>query len=65
MATPSVLVQENFSEYDVPWRKDLVCGWDPIRRGEFAPIDGRLSAAITIVGVVLGFALIVLILADP
>jgi galactonate dehydratase len=35
-ATPNVLIQENFTEYDVPWRNDLVCGWNPIRHGEFA-----------------------------
>jgi galactonate dehydratase len=35
-STPSVMVQENFAEYDVPWRNELVCGWNPIRRGSFA-----------------------------
>jgi galactonate dehydratase len=39
-ATPTVLVQENFSEYDVPWRKELVGGWDPVRGGEFALPEG-------------------------
>jgi galactonate dehydratase len=34
-STPHVLVQENFAEYDVPWRNELVCGWNPIHRGEF------------------------------
>ena len=34
-STPNVLVQENFSEYDVPWRGELVNGWDLISRGEF------------------------------
>ena len=34
-STPNVFMQENFSEYDVPWRSELVCGWDPIARGEF------------------------------
>jgi galactonate dehydratase len=34
--TPQVMIQENFAEYDVPWRNELVCGWDPVRRGEFA-----------------------------
>ena len=37
--TPNVLMQENFAEYDVPWRNDLVCGWNPIRSGEFALPD--------------------------
>jgi putative membrane protein len=36
-----------------------------VRRGEFAAFDGRLSAAITAAGVVLGISVIVLILADP
>jgi len=39
-ATPGVLVQENFAEYDVPWRQELVCGWDPSRQGEFALPEG-------------------------
>jgi galactonate dehydratase len=34
-ATPNVLIQENFAEYDVPWRQDWVYGWNPIRHGEF------------------------------
>jgi galactonate dehydratase len=34
-STPNVLVQENFAEYDVPWRDELVNGWNPIRLGEF------------------------------
>ena len=34
-ATPNVRIQENFAEYDVPWRADLVGGWNPVRRGEF------------------------------
>jgi len=39
-ATPVVLVQENFAEYDVSWRKELVGGWDPVRCGEFALPEG-------------------------
>ncbi len=35
LSTPNVWVQEDFSEYDVPWRSELVCGWNPLRRGEF------------------------------
>jgi len=35
-STPNVRIQENFAEYDVPWRGDLVHGWNPIRHGEFA-----------------------------
>jgi galactonate dehydratase len=37
--TPSVFMQENFAEYDVPWRNDLVRGWNPIRGGEFVLPD--------------------------
>ncbi len=35
-ATPNVMVQENFAEYDVPWRNALVNGWSPIQRGHFS-----------------------------
>ncbi|MHC4445840.1 MAG: mandelate racemase/muconate lactonizing enzyme family protein [Planctomycetota bacterium] len=35
-STPNFLIQENFAEYDVPWRNDFVFGWNPIRNGEFA-----------------------------
>jgi galactonate dehydratase len=38
-ATPNVRVQENFAEYDVPWRNALVRGWNPIRQGEFVLPD--------------------------
>ena len=34
-STPKVCVQENFADYDVPWRSELVCGWNPMRNGEF------------------------------
>jgi galactonate dehydratase len=34
-STPNVSIQENFAEYDVPWRNELVCGWNPVRQGEF------------------------------
>jgi galactonate dehydratase len=37
-ATPSVLIQENFGDFDVPWRRDLVKGWHP-PPGEFTPPD--------------------------
>jgi len=39
-ATPNVTIQESFAEYDVPWRDELVCGWNPVRRGEFALPEG-------------------------
>jgi len=35
MCTPNFLIQECFSEFDVPWRNDLVHGWNPIKNGEF------------------------------
>ncbi len=35
-STPNVYVQEYFGEYDVPWRDELVFGWNPIQRGELA-----------------------------
>jgi galactonate dehydratase len=38
-STPNVRVQENFAEYDVPWRNELVCGWNPISSGEFVLTD--------------------------
>jgi galactonate dehydratase len=34
-ATPGVMIQENFGDYDVPWRRDLVKGWHP-PAGEFS-----------------------------
>ena len=39
-STPNFLFQEDFSEYDVPWRSDLVSGWNPIRDGEFMLPEG-------------------------
>jgi galactonate dehydratase len=39
-AIPSVRIQENFAEYDVPWRDELVRGWNPDRRGEFVLPEG-------------------------
>jgi galactonate dehydratase len=35
VSTPNFMVQEAFAEFDVPWRNDLVSGWNPIRDGEF------------------------------
>ena len=32
-STRNLLVQESFSEFDVPWRHDLVRGWNPVRQG--------------------------------
>jgi galactonate dehydratase len=35
MSTPNFWIQEAFGEFDVPWRSQLVGGWNPIRNGEF------------------------------
>jgi galactonate dehydratase len=34
-STPNFMIQEAFAEFDVPWRNDLVGGWNPVREGEF------------------------------
>ncbi len=34
VSTPNFMIQEAFAEFDVPWRNDLVAGWNPIRKGE-------------------------------
>lgn len=34
VSTPNFMVQEAFAEFDVPWRNDLVGGWNPIREGQ-------------------------------
>jgi galactonate dehydratase len=39
-ATPDVLIQEDFSAYDVPWRAELVRGQSVARGGEFLLPDG-------------------------
>jgi galactonate dehydratase len=39
MSTPNFMIQEAFGEFDVSWRNDLVCGWNPLRRGEFSLCD--------------------------
>lgn len=38
-STPNFLIQEAYAEFDVPWRNDFVCGWNPIREGEFILSD--------------------------
>jgi len=38
-STPHVLVQENFGDFDVPWRRDFVNGWDPCQNGEYSLPD--------------------------
>ena len=37
-ATPSVMIQENFGDFDVPWRRELVKSWHP-PAGEYALPD--------------------------
>jgi galactonate dehydratase len=39
ISTPNFLVQEAFAEFDVPWRNELVGGWNPIKDGEFHVSD--------------------------
>lgn len=39
-STPHVVWQENFADYDVPWRDAFVHGWNPCRNGEFALPSG-------------------------
>ena len=39
VSTPNFMIQEAFGEFDVPWRNDLVGGWNPIRHGEFVLAD--------------------------
>ncbi|MCC6613171.1 MAG: mandelate racemase/muconate lactonizing enzyme family protein [Anaerolineae bacterium] len=35
VSTPNFQVQENFSDFDVPWRSALVRGWNPVQDGAF------------------------------
>jgi galactonate dehydratase len=39
-SAPNVRIQENFADYDVPWRGEFVRGWNPARGGEFALPEG-------------------------
>jgi galactonate dehydratase len=39
LCTPNFMIQEAFSEFDVPWRSRLVGGWDPLRGGAFVLND--------------------------
>ncbi len=34
-STPNFVIQEAFGEWDVPWRDELVCGWNPLQGGSF------------------------------
>jgi galactonate dehydratase len=38
-STPNFMIQEDFTEFDVPWRNSLVRGWNPIQHGEFVLKD--------------------------
>ena len=39
-ATASVCYQENFADYDIPWRASYVHGWNPCSNGEYALPNG-------------------------
>jgi galactonate dehydratase len=39
LSTPNFLVQEAFAEFDVPWRNDLVGGWNSITSGHYVLSD--------------------------
>ena len=38
-STPNFMIQETFSDFDVPWRDALVNGWNPLNDGVFAIPD--------------------------
>jgi galactonate dehydratase len=38
-STPNFFIQEAFGEFDVPWRNQLVKGWNPVHRGVFTLPD--------------------------
>lgn len=39
VSTPNFMIQENFAEFDVPWRDALVRGWNPVHDGELVLSD--------------------------
>jgi galactonate dehydratase len=39
VSTPNFMIQESFGEFDVPWRSQLVGGWNPLSKGEFGLSD--------------------------
>ncbi len=39
VSTPNFSIQENFGDFDVPWRSALVRGWNPVHGGEFVVPD--------------------------
>src|SRR6185503_18810209 len=38
-STPNMTLQESFGEYDIDWRNDLVCGWNPLAHGRLTLPD--------------------------
>ena len=38
-ATPQVMVQENFGDFDAPWRDELVGGWKPMANNRYVLPD--------------------------
>ena len=45
VSTPNFLIQEAFAEFDVPWRNDLVGGWNPIQRRRVRTCATRPASA--------------------
>jgi len=39
IGTPNFQIQEDFGNFDVPWRDQLVGGWNPVAKGEFLLSD--------------------------
>jgi galactonate dehydratase len=38
-STPNFMIQESFADFDVPWRSQLVRGWNPVRNGQLVLSD--------------------------
>ena len=39
-STKNASIQENFGDYDVPWRHDFLHGWNPCQNGFYAVPTG-------------------------
>lgn len=39
LSTPNFMIQETFSDFDVPWRSALVKNWNPIKNGQYQIFD--------------------------
>ena len=39
VSTPNFFVQETFADFDVPWRNDMVSGWNPLKNGQLFLTD--------------------------